>query len=62
MDQADDTGQQALLADPQTNGGLLVSPAPEAVDEILAIFRQEGFAHAAVIGEMAAGPSRVAVV
>lgn len=53
--------QQVLLTDPQTSGGLLVSCAPEAVDEILAIFRQEGFAHAAVIGEMASGPARVAV-
>lgn len=44
--------QQALLCDPQTSGGLLVSCDPAAVDEILALFAREGFADAAVIGEM----------
>jgi selenide,water dikinase len=29
---------QALLTDPQTSGGLLVSCAPEAVAEVLAVF------------------------
>jgi selenide,water dikinase len=53
--------QQALLTDPQTSGGLLVSCAPQAVDEVLEIFRQEGFAEASVIGQMAAGAARVAV-
>lgn len=53
--------QQALLTDPQTSGGLLVSCAPEAVGAVMAIFREEGFEQAAVIGEMAAGPTRVAV-
>ena len=46
---------QALLSDPQTSGGLLVSCAPEAVDAVLEIFRREGFAQAAVIGGMEAG-------
>jgi selenide,water dikinase len=53
--------QKALLTDPQTSGGLLVACAPDAVDEVLTIFRKEGFGHAAVIGETAAGPARVAV-
>jgi selenide,water dikinase len=53
--------QQMLLTDPQTSGGLLVSCAPGAVDQILAVFQREGFGHAAVIGEMAPGPSRVEV-
>ncbi|MBS0308585.1 MAG: selenide, water dikinase SelD [Proteobacteria bacterium] len=53
--------QQALLTDPQTSGGLLVSCAPEAVDAVLDIFRREGFGEAAVIGEMAAGSERVEV-
>jgi selenide,water dikinase len=48
---------QALLADPQTSGGLLVSCAASAVDEVLAVFRRHGFAAAAVIGEVgASGP------
>jgi selenide,water dikinase len=53
--------QQMLLTDPQTSGGLLVSCAAESVDEVLALFRREGFAHAAVIGEMAAGSAKVDV-
>jgi selenide,water dikinase len=53
--------QQALLTDPQTSGGLLVSCAPEAVDEVLALFRREGFASAAVIGDMVDGPAQVEV-
>jgi selenide, water dikinase len=52
---------KALLTDPQTSGGLLVSCAREAVPEVLSIFRRDGFAHAAVIGEMAAGRAHVAV-
>jgi selenide,water dikinase len=53
--------QKALLTDPQTSGGLLVSCSPAAVDQVLAIFTQAGFADAAVIGEMAAGAARVEV-
>lgn len=53
--------QQALLTDPQTSGGLLVSCAPDSVDEVLDIFRRQGFAEAAVIGEMVAGPARIEV-
>ena len=45
---------QALLSDPQTSGGLLVSCAPETVDAVMAIFRQHGFAAACEIGEIAA--------
>ncbi len=50
-----------LLTDPQTSGGLLVACDPASVDEVLAIFRAEGFAHASVIGEIDAGPARVTV-
>jgi selenide, water dikinase len=41
---------QALLTDPQTSGGLLVSCRPESVDAVLAVFRNHGFDDAAVIG------------
>ncbi len=54
--------QQALLCDPQTSGGLLVACAPEAVDEVIALFRAEGFAHAAAVGEMADGTPGVDVI
>jgi selenide, water dikinase len=53
--------QQALLTDPQTSGGLLVACSPDAVDAVMAIFRKEGFGHAAMIGAMAEGDSRVTV-
>ncbi len=47
---------QALLSDPQTSGGLLVACAPEAVDQVLAVFAKHGFAAAAEVGEI--GPAR----
>ena len=47
--------ERSLLTDPQTSGGLLVACAPESVDEVLALFREQGFAHAALIGEIVAG-------
>ena len=53
---------RALLSDPQTSGGLLVSCAPEALDEVLAIFKRHGFGDAAVIGSAkahSAGPRLV---
>jgi selenide,water dikinase len=53
--------QQMLLTDPQTSGGLLVSCDANAVEDVLALFRREGFAHAAVIGEMVAGAAKVEV-
>jgi selenide,water dikinase len=53
--------QKNLLTDPQTSGGLLVSCAPDTTDEVLSIFRSEGFDRAAVIGELREGPARVAV-
>jgi selenide, water dikinase len=43
---------QALLSDPQTSGGLLVACAPEAVDDVLAVFQRHGFAAAAEVGEI----------
>src|SRR6184192_1824712 len=53
--------QQALLCDPQTSGGLLVTCAPQAVAAVLALFRDEGFASDAVIGQMQAGAVRITV-
>jgi selenide, water dikinase len=45
---------QALLTDPQTSGGLLVSCAPSEVDKVMAVFRQFGFDAAVEIGHVAA--------
>ncbi len=53
--------QRKLLADPQTSGGLLVACAPNVAGEVLALFRQSGFASAAEIGHLRAGERRVVV-
>ncbi|RTL38331.1 MAG: selenide, water dikinase SelD [Burkholderiales bacterium] len=45
---------RALLTDPQTSGGLLVSCHPSALDEVLSVFRRHGFEHAAVVGRVTA--------
>jgi selenide,water dikinase len=55
---------RALLTDPQTSGGLLVSCDAASVGEVLAVFRQHGFDAAAEIGEvlpMADGVPRLRV-
>jgi len=46
---------RALLCDPQTSGGLLVSCSADSAAEVLALFHAQGFADAAVIGEVTAG-------
>lgn len=53
---------RALLTDPQTSGGLLVSCSPAAVDEVLATFRRHGFEQAAVVGQVVAAPAARLVV
>jgi selenide,water dikinase len=54
--------QRALLTDPQTSGGLLVSCDSGAVDAVLALFHDAGFADAAVIGEMTAGSAKIEII
>ena len=44
--------QQALLTDPQTSGGLLVSCSADSVQAVLEIFNQHHFLGARVIGQM----------
>ena len=61
LDATISTMQRALLTDPQTSGGLLVACTPEAVDEVLEVFRADGFAAATVIGRLESGPPRVNV-
>ncbi len=53
--------ERALLTDPQTSGGLLVACTPEAAPAVLDLFRQQGFADAAIVGEMRAGEALVRV-
>jgi selenide,water dikinase len=54
--------QRDVLCDPQTSGGLLVTCAPDAVDAVLALFREQGFEHAAAIGQIEHGPPGVRVL
>jgi len=53
---------KALLTDPQTSGGLLVSCAPGAVDAVLGVFRRHGFDAVADIGEVVAAGSAARLI
>ena len=50
-----------ILTDPQTSGGLLVACDAATAREVLALFKKEGFQHAAVIGTLERGEPRVTV-
>ncbi|MCB6178365.1 selenide, water dikinase SelD [Rhodobacter sp. Har01] len=52
---------RALLTDPQTSGGLLVSCRPAAVGAVLETFRRHGFDAAAAVGTVTEGPPGLAV-
>ena len=54
--------QRALLTDPQTSGGLLVSCSPDSVKEVLDIFNQHHFLGARVIGQMSKRQDKPLVV
>jgi selenide,water dikinase len=45
---------QAMLSDPQTSGGLLVSCSPSALEHVMAVFANHGFEQAAVVGKVVA--------
>jgi len=53
--------KHALITDPQTSGGLLVACAPDAVGEVLSVFRQAGFRAANRIGTLVEGEPRLTV-
>jgi len=52
---------RALLTDPQTSGGLLVSCDSAALDSVMGVFARGGFGRAAVIGRVQPGPARLIV-
>jgi selenide,water dikinase len=58
-----DEVDRALLTDPQTSGGLLVSCEPGAVPQVLDTFRRHGFEAAAAVGRVVRpeGTARVLV-
>jgi selenide,water dikinase len=51
-----------MLTDPQTSGGLLVACERESADAVMKVFREHGFAQAAMIGELEAGAASVDVL
>jgi selenide,water dikinase len=53
---------EVLLTDPQTSGGLLVACAPDALDEVMAVFGRHGFDRAAVVGQIAAASGKPRLV
>jgi selenide,water dikinase len=54
--------QQALLTDPQTSGGLLVSCTPQAAVNVLMKFQAAGFTDAAAIGRFHKGEPLLKIV
>ncbi len=49
---------RALLTDPQTSGGLLVTCDAASLADVLAVFKAHGFDSAAEVGEIVAGDGR----
>ena len=52
---------KTILADPQTSGGLMLSCAPERTNDVVELFRVNGFADVTVIGKMGDGAPHVTV-
>ena len=53
--------QRNFLMDPQTSGGLLVSCDSGVAGDILRMFHERGYGHAAIIGALIAGDAKVTV-
>jgi len=53
---------QDVLFDPQTSGGLLISVAPEKVEDLLCLLEEKGVRVARVVGEVLPGEGRIRVV
>jgi selenide, water dikinase len=56
-----DQWKRNLLTDPQTSGGLMVSCPPDRADAVVALFHEQGYGHATVVGEMSEGAPHVTV-
>jgi selenide,water dikinase len=52
---------RALLCDPQTSGGLLVSVAAAEAEALLGRFHAQGYADAAIVGRIVEDPPRIRV-
>lgn len=56
-----DGWRRDLLCDPQTSGGLLIAVDPSAAPSVLAMARDAGFVHSAVVGRFAHGRPGIVV-
>ena len=56
-----DEWRRNMLMDPQTSGGLLISCPPGRADAVVGLFHEQGYGHAAVIGDMSEGKPHVTV-
>lgn len=61
LDPAVTETQRGMLTDPQTSGGLLVSCSADVADQVLALFHEQGFEYARVIGQVTEGKAGVTV-
>ncbi|MEO8153244.1 MAG: selenide, water dikinase SelD [Rhizobacter sp.] len=61
LDAAMQPWQQALLSDPQTSGGLLVSCSAQSVEAVLSAFNRAGFDQATVVGRLHPGEPGIRV-
>ena len=57
-----DDATRALLADPQTSGGLLIACAQDAAARVLAEFHAQGYTRAACIGRLERSPRPAIVI
>ncbi len=53
--------ERDLFCDPQTSGGLLVSCAPDAARDVLALFALQGHKGARIVGRVVGGEARVRI-
>lgn len=53
--------ERDLFCDPQTSGGLLVSCAPEAVEEVLALFARHGHENVGAVGRVTGSDPRIRI-
>jgi selenide,water dikinase len=56
-----DGPRRALLTDPQTSGGLLVSCEPGTVDDVVSVFARHGCEEATVVGRLVPGSAGIEV-
>ena len=54
--------QKAILADPQTSGGLLIAVGADKGPEMIDALHQAGVIHASVIGKIEEGAAKIQII